>query len=149
MPDNQNIVQRIATKALIVNSEGQMLILREASTYEDGTNVGRYHLPGGRLNPGEAFQDGLRREVGEETGLEVEIGKPIYVGEWRPVIKNVPHQIVAIFFICKPLTDKVKLSEEHDDYKWVSPDEISQYDVMPPEDQVIAAYINDVAQPLL
>lgn len=40
MADNPPIVQRIATKALIVNSKGQLLILREASTYKDGTNVG-------------------------------------------------------------------------------------------------------------
>src|SRR5476651_46059 len=121
MPDNQQIIQRIATKALIINDKGQMLFLREASTYEEGTNIGRYHLPGGRLNPGEAFLDGLKREVDEETGLQVEIGKPIYVGEWRPVIKGVQNQIVAIFFMCKPLTENVRLSQEHDDYKWALP----------------------------
>lgn len=76
MPNDQQIVQRIATKALIVNYKGQMLILREASTYEEGTNVGRYHMPGGRLNPGEAFLEGLKREVDEETGLQIEIGEP-------------------------------------------------------------------------
>jgi 8-oxo-dGTP diphosphatase len=140
MAEDQVIVQRIATKALIVNDKGQILILREASTYEEGTNVGRYHLPGGRLNLGEAFQDGLKREVDEESGLQIEIGKPIYVGEWRPVIKGVQNQIVAIFFICKPLTNKVRLSEEHDDYKWVPPDEIKKYDVMSPEDKVFEEY---------
>ena len=144
MTDNQNIVQRIATKALIVNDRGQILILREASTYEEGTNIGKYHMPGGRLNPGEAFQDGLKREVSEETGLEIEIGKPIYVGEWRPVIKGVQNQIVAIFFICKPLSDNVQLSEEHDDFKWVTPDQIKQYDVMSPEDKVFEAYIESL-----
>lgn len=145
MPDNQQIVQRIATKALIVNDKGQMLILREASTYEEGTNVGRYHLPGGRLNPGEAFLDGLKREVDEETGIQVEIGKPIYVGEWRPVIKGVQNQIVAIFFICNPLTENVRLSEEHDDFKWVLPDEVDNFDVMSPEDKVIEEYIKSLS----
>jgi 8-oxo-dGTP pyrophosphatase MutT (NUDIX family) len=145
MSDDQTIVQRIATKALIVNDKGQILILREASTYEEGTNVGKYHLPGGRLNPGEAFLDGLKREVDEESGLQIEIGKPIYVGEWRPVIKGVQNQIVAIFFICKPLSSKVRLSEEHDDYKWVLPNEIKTYDVMSPEDKVIETYIESLA----
>lgn len=144
MSEGNNIVQRIATKALIVNVKGEILILREASTYEEGTNVGRYHLPGGRLNPGEKFLDGLKREVDEEAGLKIEIGKPIYVGEWRPIIKGVQNQIVAIFFICKPLTDKVRLSEEHDDYKWVLPNEIKKYDVMSPEDKVIEEYIKSL-----
>ena len=145
MSDDQAIVQRIATKALIVNDKGQVLILREASTYEEGTNVGRYHLPGGRLNPGEAFQDGLKREVDEESGLQIEIGKPIYVGEWRPVIKGVQNQIIAIFFVCKPLTSDVRLSEEHDDYKWVLPSDVKQYDIMSPEDKVFATYLESLA----
>lgn len=146
MPEGNNIVQRIATKALIVNDKGEILILREASTYEEGTNVGRYHLPGGRLNPGEAFLNGLEREVDEETGLKIEIGKPIYVGEWRPVIKGIQNQIVAIFFICKPLSENVNLSEEHDDYKWALPKDISRYDVMPPEDKVFEEYENSLTR---
>lgn len=142
MPGNENIVQRIATKALIVNEKGQILILREANTYDEGTNAGRYDLPGGRLNPGEAFLDGLKREVDEETGLQIEVGKPIYVDEWRPVIKGVQNQIVAIFFACKLSagTQNVRLSEDHDDYKWVSPKDVDQYDLMAPKDKVIQEY---------
>ena len=140
MPNDQLVVQRIATKALIVNDKGQILFLREASTYDEGTNIGQYHLPGGRLNLGEAFLDGLKREVDEETGLEIKIGKPIYVGEWRPVIKGVQNQIVAIFFICKPLTEHVRLSDEHDDFKWVLPNEIGKYEIMSPEDKVVEEY---------
>lgn len=144
MTNDQQIVQRIATKALIVNDKGQILILREANTYEEGTNVGRYHLPGGRLNPGEAFTDGLKREVAEETGLEIEIGKPIYVGEWRPIIKGVQNQIVAIFFICKPLMSQVRLSEEHDDFQWVMPGDVSKFDIMSPEDKVFQEYVTSL-----
>lgn len=142
MGDDRQIAQRIATKALIVDKSGKILILREANTYEEGTNIGKYHMPGGRLNPGEPFLDGLKREVDEETGLEIEIGSPVYVGEWWPVIKGVPNQIVAIFFICKPVTIEVRLSEEHDDYQWVLPADIHKFAVMPPEDKVIAQYVS-------
>jgi len=130
------IVQRIALKGVIVK-DSKILILREAATYGDGTQRGRYHMPGGRLNIGENFEDGLRREIREETGLEVEIGQPIYVGEWRPIIKGLPNQIVGIFIVCKPRTTKVKLSSEHDDYKWIEPENAGQYDIMDPEDKVM------------
>jgi 8-oxo-dGTP diphosphatase len=143
MQNDSNIVQRIATKAVIFSDEGKVLILREANTYEEGTNPGRYHMPGGRLNPGEAFLDGLIREVDEETGLKIEIGKPIYVGEWRPVIKGVPNQIVGIFFKCKAITTNVRLSEEHDDFKWIRPEEIENYDIMGPENNVLQASLKD------
>ncbi len=133
------MVQRIAMKALIVK-HGKVLIIREAATYGDGTQRGRYHLPGGRVESGETYKAALRREVKEETGLDITIQQPLYVGEWRPVIRGVPHQIIAVFFVCTPKTDQVKLSSEHDDYQWIYPLKQKDFDIMDPEDKVIDLY---------
>lgn len=115
------ITLRVAAKAIITNKEGKILLLREADTYDEGTNIGKYGVPGGRLNIGESYEEGLHREAREETGLEVKPLYPIYVGEWHPVIKGEQYQIIAIFTVCDAVTTNVKLSEEHDDYKWVDP----------------------------
>lgn len=128
-----DIVQRIAFKALITNDNNEVLVLREAATYKEGTNIGRYELPGGRLNPGEAWQDGLHREVMEETGMEVEIIKPHYVGEWRPIMNGISHQIIAVFMVCMTKSAKPLLSEEHDDYQWVSKENWTNFDIMQPD----------------
>lgn len=136
------IVLRVAAKALVVNNAGKVLILREATTYDEGTNTGRYHLPGGRLEQGEAFYDGLKREIDEETGLQVEPLYPLYVGEWRPVIKGVPTQIIALFMLCKATNTDVQLSEEHDQAFWIKPIEYPDYDLMEPDDKVIQAHID-------
>ena len=135
-----DMILKVAAKAIVVNEDGNILILREASTYKEGTNIGRYHCPGGRLNPGESYEDGLQREVLEETGLMVEPLYPIYVGEWHPVIKGVPHQIIAIFTVCKASSIDVKLSEEHDDYKWIKSSDRNKFDIMTPEDKVLDRY---------
>ena len=143
--DTSQISQRIAFKAVIVNSKNQILLLREASTYEEGTNTGKYHSPGGRLEPGEPWQDGLKREILEETGFtEFEIGKPLYVGEWKPVIKGVQNQIIALFIVCTLKTDSdPALSEEHDSFCWLSKGEVPQDGViMPPDDEVIETYFS-------
>lgn len=134
-------VQRIATKALIIDEDGNYLVLREASAYEEGTNAERYQLPGGRLNIGEYFEDGLRREVMEETGLEVEMIQPIHVGEWRPVIKGVRNQIVAIFFLCRAKSMDVFLSTEHDKYAWLSPTKNHRLTIIEPDSTVIKNYL--------
>jgi 8-oxo-dGTP diphosphatase len=139
MPD-QPMAQRIAAKAVMTNDEGKVLILREASTYEEGTNVGKYGLPGGRINPGEVFLDGLRREVDEETGLEVEVVRPVHVDEWRPVIKGTPTQIVGVFMLCEAAGSTVRLSDEHDDYKWIEPGEVEDYPLMEAEMRAIRAW---------
>lgn len=133
----QQIVQRVAMKAVIV-SDGKVLILREAKTYDEGTQEGRYHVPGGRIEIGENFEAALQREVREETGLTVDIVMPLYVGEWRPVIKGVPHQIIATFLVCRLSSEaEIVLSDEHDTYEWIEPKERANYDLMDPEDKVI------------
>lgn len=143
---SQEITQRIAFKAVIVNEKNEVLLLREASTYVEGANTGKYHFPGGRLEPGEKWQNGLKREVLEETGFEeIEIGKPIYVGEWHPVIKGVQNQIIALFVVCKVDTQKkVALSEEHDQFVWLAKGEAPKDGlIMSPDDEVLKTYFED------
>ncbi len=138
-PKQPVTVLRLAMKAVIVDGTGRVLILREATTYTDGTNTGRYHLPGGRVNMGEPFMEALMREVKEETGLDIEIGRPVYVGEWWPNIKGTQNQIVGVFFVCTAPENSVRLSEEHDDFRWIRPDETGEFDIMAPEPEAIAA----------
>ena len=135
-----DVVLRVAAKALITRADGKVLVVREADTYDEGTKIGKYGIPGGRLDIGESYEDGLVREVKEETGLKVEPLYPIYVGEWRPEIRGIPHQIVAIFTVCKAKTTDVKLSEEHDDFKWINPHSPKGVTFMPPDDEVVRRY---------
>lgn len=135
---DSNIALRVAAKAVVINDGGKVLILREAETNPDGTNAGKYHVPGGRLEEGEAFLDGLRREVLEEAGIEIEPLHPVHVDEWRPVIHGLPHQIVGIFMLCKAVTDNVRLSEEHDHFAWVDFSDLDQFELLDAEGSAVA-----------
>ncbi len=128
----KNIAQQLAMKALIVKND-KVLVLREAPTYGQGTNRGKYHLPGGRVEKGEKLEEALKREVLEETGLKIEIKHPVYVGEWRPIIKGQQHQIMGVFVYCRPLTNKIRLSTEHDKYAWIEPNNHSDYKILSPD----------------
>jgi 8-oxo-dGTP diphosphatase len=137
-----DVILRVAAKAVIVNSEGRVLILREAEAYAEGTNTGKYHMPGGRLEPGEAFKDALTREVHEETGLEgVAAGEAIHVDEWRPEIGGQVQQIVGVFMLCTYKGGDVRLSEEHDQAIWINPDERDKYALLPADLAAIEAFI--------
>lgn len=120
----------IATKAFILH-KNKVLILKESAKYADGANAGKYDLPGGRLKPGERYDDALKREVREETGLDVTVGKPIAVSEWRPVIKGEHSQIVGVFFLCTTDTDKIKLSKDHDSSLWIHPKDHEKHAIIP------------------
>ncbi len=128
--------QRIAAKALITNGR-QMLLLREAASDIEATQVGNYQVPGGRIEPGESFFDGLKREVKEETGLIVTIGQPAFVCEWFPTIRGQANHIIAVFVACTTTSTEVKLSSEHDDFVWVDARTINDYPLIASEaDQV-------------
>lgn len=131
-----------ATKAFI-NFKGKILILRESSKYEDGSNAGKYDVPGGRVRPGQKFDESLAREIKEETGLDVKIGRPFFVSEWRPLVKEEQWQIVGIFFECESADDKVKLSTDHDDYQWIDPQDFKSYKLIENLNPAFAEYIKN------
>ncbi len=130
----------VATKAFIVH-QGKVLLLRESSQYADGANAGRYDVPGGRIKPGQHFQESLLREIKEETGLNVSMGKPFFVNEWRPVVKGEQWQIVGTFFEVQAAADIVRLSEDHDHFVWVEPSEFKNYNLIPNLVPAFEAYL--------
>jgi 8-oxo-dGTP pyrophosphatase MutT (NUDIX family) len=93
-----------------VNDRNQLLILKHAS--------GSWLLPGGRLNAGETWKEGLVREIEEETSiLDFELCKIVEVDNW--VYNEIPH--FGVFYSGK-ISGKadVLLSPEHCDYKWIN-----------------------------
>lgn len=110
---------QVAVKAVIRNKDDKYLIVREGE---------RWQAVGGRLDKGEKLEDGLRREVLEETGItELEVGKVIHVDEWFAKPEGELKHIVALFFLCTANPVNVILSDEHQGYAWASASELEQY----------------------
>lgn len=131
----------VAVKAFVMY-EGKVLLIQESSQYTDGTRAGKWDMPGGRIQPGETWQDALIREVREETGLEVKIGRPFSIGEWYPEVRSERWHIVATFVMCEAVTNSVTLSEDHIVYHWFTPEEITTL-------TNCASHINEAAQDYL
>lgn len=62
---------------VLCERDGRILMMRRAGT---GFFDGLYSLPGGHVEPGESVRMAARRELREETGLEVELSELAYVG---------------------------------------------------------------------
>ena len=89
----------VAIKAFIVHN-GKVLLIKESTSYTDGSHAGKFGVVGGRVEPGEQFEESLLREIKEETGLNVKIGRPFFVNEWRPEVRGELWQIIGIFIEC-------------------------------------------------
>ncbi len=131
----------IATKAF-VQHKGLVLILRESTRYADGVQAGKFDVPGGRMTvEGEAFLDSLRREVHEESGLEIHAIKPFFVNEFRVTKPTEIWQVVAIYFAVESDSSKVVLSEDHCEHQWIDPQTYRDYPLIESLQPVFEAYL--------
>ncbi len=106
--------------ALIFNPEDETyLLLRRAMTKDFAP--GAWECVTGRVDQGEGFDEAVRREVREETGLEV---APVYILGTTHFYRGtaVPeNELVGIVYLCPVSTPPpVLLSEEHDLFCWVT-----------------------------
>lgn len=100
---------KVSVAALVTNDEGRILLVN--SPWRG------WEYPGGLIEPGETFEEALRREVREEAGVEIEITG--FVG----ICKNVGKDIVNIDFTAKYTGGTLTTSEESTEVGWFTPEE--------------------------
>ena len=99
----------VSVAALVTNEENQILLVK--SPWRG------WEYPGGLIEPGESFEAALKREVREESGVEIEITG--FVG----ICKNVERNIVNIDFAARYVSGALTTSEESTEVGWFTPEE--------------------------
>ena len=96
----------------------KVLVLRDPN-HLVGSQTG-LDFPGGRFRWGGSPEDELVREVTEETGLKIKVGRPFTVWTNKTYKdKGVRKPIFLIGFICEYVNGEVRLSDEHDRFEWM------------------------------
>lgn len=129
--------QYVAMKAFIINEENDTIFLMHKGS-KDVLNPGKWEVPGGKMDFGETTTETFKREVKEESGLEIEIGDSILTPwDWTFTKSNGDEvQIVAVGKICRALSQEIDFSQqtETDDLvesRWVPINEVLFYDLIP------------------
>jgi nucleoside triphosphatase len=121
---------------LIFNPEGKILLIKSHKWKN------KYVIPGGHIKLGEKMVDALKREIKEETGLEIYdiefiTFQEFIFGEefWKK------KHFIFFDFACKTNSTEVKLNHEGQDFVWVTLDEALKLDVEPYTRKTIQEYL--------
>ena len=98
----------------ICEYRGRILLLKLRSI--SAHDAGKWEIPGGKVKRCEFFDDALRREYMEETGLEIEIDS----------LYNESIKSIQLIMKVSVKTDEVQISDEHDMYGWFTKEEIME-----------------------
>lgn len=114
---------KVGVKILLKNKDGKYLVLcRSKVKYRD---IGpEWDIAGGRIDPGTTLLENLKREVKEETGLEI-YGEPKLITAQDIIRPEKGKHTVRLTYIGEA-NGGVKLSDEHSEYKWLSLDDIKK-----------------------
>ena len=108
----------------ICEFNGKVLLLKIRS--KSAHDAGRWEIPGGKVKKCEFFDEALKREYLEETGLEVDVASLYNVVRHDYTACKTSEEVKSIQLIMKVTceSDDVKISREHDDFGWFSWDEV-------------------------
>jgi 8-oxo-dGTP diphosphatase len=109
----------LAAGAVVRDAAGRLLLVRRAKDPE----AGRWTLPGGRVEPGETPAVAAAREVTEETGLVVAVGR-----EWLVIDRPAgPDAVFEIHdFVAEPVGGILRAGDDAADAGWFSPAELAR-----------------------
>ena len=104
----------VSVNGVLFMNDGSILLLQN----KDEEDEKSWDLPGGHMRDGETKESTLKREVFEETGLQITIEGVIHLN-----LKN------KHFFMGTCQTDDVIISGEHEDHILMQPEEIDNYNI--------------------
>lgn len=104
----------VSVAGAVIRDDGRILAIKRRDN-------GNWEPPGGVLELEETPEEGVAREVFEETGINVE------VEQLTGVYKNMSRGIVALVFRCKPADGEAQPSSEAAAVNWFAPDEATEH----------------------
>ena len=130
IPDQEFEPKNRVVNALVLNNEGQYLLLKRLSNHTFYPNY--WGIVMEKVKDGEVWEETLFRGIGEELGISLDQESILFQGEdiyreW----KGKSYQIKTYYV---DIEDReIELNEEHEEYVWVDPEyeKLDELDIMP------------------
>ncbi|MGW4774218.1 NUDIX hydrolase [Nocardia sp. NPDC004278] len=100
----------VSVAGIVIDNHDRILVIQRRDN-------GHWEPPGGVLELDESFEEGVRREVFEETGVTVQVDR------LTGVYKNITRGIVALVFRCTALRGQAHPTAEAAELRWMTAEE--------------------------
>ena len=122
----------------IIEHERKLLVIRSR-------HGGKYYLPGGGVELGERLETALKRELREETGIEVEVQRRVHVQEeffYYDPLDEAMHSFL-FYYLCQPKTtellgdEQVEDDDDAEQPRWIDVQQLCAYDFQNHDDMIL------------
>lgn len=119
----------------VVISHGRTLLIRRGGPPLEG----QWSIPGGMLEIGEMLLEGVRRELLEETGIEVRVLELIEVFERinLDAADRIQYHFVVLDYLCEAIRGEARAGSDVIDVAWAAPSELQEYSLTETATRVI------------
>jgi ADP-ribose pyrophosphatase YjhB (NUDIX family) len=136
----------IGVGAVIKDKQGRILLVKHVPE-RGGFWQGKWICPGGGLECGETIEEGILREVREETGLEIRLTTPLI--PFERIVKEdgkITLHVIYIDYLAELVSGELEPASDVGQAIWVSPEELAAiWDELHPDTQKLLR-IADIAQ---
>ena len=118
-----NIILQVGVKVFLKNKDGKyLLVCRSSEKYKEVKNP--WDIVGGRIDPGTDLITNLKREVKEETQLEITSEPKLIFAQ--DIIPNVEKHVVRLTYTAETNGEPILDISENIEYKWLTIDEMKK-----------------------
>lgn len=121
---NENL--HIVAVTGFVEFDNKFLILKRSEN--ETAYPGKWTIPGGKAESGLGVIDNLKREIKEESNLDVE-DSIIFLGDSEFIRPDGLH-VFVLRFLCKAKKDNLKISDDFTDHAWITLDQLESFDLI-------------------
>lgn len=140
--DNESFpAPAIGVGGIVFNDKSEVLLIRRNKE----PALGQWSIPGGCLEPGETLVDSCKREIREETGMDVKVKNIVAVVERR--LENFHYIIIDFFAELEPGSACVPVAQSDvSEAKWVSMEELKNLHVVEGLEEIIHRACRDTGE---
>ena len=122
--------------ALIFNPHGQLFLMKSPKWR------GKYVVPGGHVELGESLEEALRREIKEETGLDIYAIEFVCIQEfvYDEAFWEKRH-FIFLDYACRTDSEEARLNDEGESFVWISLEGALELSIEPYTERAIRTYL--------